>query len=247
MIHKIIVIGFVILLFIISFEIVLNTQKRNVDPNTDCLIGEPQKSIVAIIFDQSDKFENGDKENDKAKINNIIYSLSQGDRLIFIEPNTTSYFEPILIFDKCVPKQPKNSNILFDSSKELKAKWASFESSFQEKIKPSLEKISSPKSPILETLSYLNDTDYFKNTQNKSVYIFSDMIQNTEYLNFYNKIPMPEKLDFLHIPIKTFNILNVSFYISYASRRHQWKKMAEVREFWNKWFTLNGAKFIEMQ
>lgn len=222
--------------------IMVTHKSMTFDEKTGCIEGGSVTSVTAIIFDQSDEFETGDYGRSRDSVKSIVNGLSMNEKLIFVEPNASSHHEPILHYARCAPKNTEEANIFLDSPNKIEEEFNLFVDDVMNRAEPSFKRRQAAQSPILETLNFLAKRPDFSNSLKKNIYIFSDMIQNSNSLNFYKKIPRYSNIGEYEIPIENFSLSGAEVYMVYVARRDNWEKRDDVREFWRDLFSSKGAK-----
>ena len=237
---KIIVFIFSIVL-ISMISIMISNRAIITDPESGCLVGQKTDSISVILFDQSDEFEQGDYDRAKILVTKILESLKKNEKLLFLELNPKSAYEPIVLFNKCAPKNPVNVNIIIESEKKLKKEMDQFTTSFFESTEVSFKRKRANSSPILESLAYVVKRPDFVHSESKRIYIFSDMIQNSKQLNFYKRVPVSSELKNINLPIGELNFIGANVHMLYVARRSMWGGRNRIKKFWDEWFRSKGA------
>jgi hypothetical protein len=231
---KIFVGVFFVLVTTLVVAVVVMSRTVPLDDGTQCPAGHNPANVVIMLLDQSDQFEKLDIQRTQALMTRVLQSLEFGDKLVVVEPNATSSYEPAVLFERCAPKNLQRVNALFDKVKEAEDRAKAFKDAFWSGTANAFARTSAPRSPLLETFAYLVQRPDYIVAQRRSVYVFSDMLQFSDVADFYKSVPDAALAD------SRLHALRVDFrrapvFIGQVARRKLWTTRPLVAQFWDGW------------
>jgi hypothetical protein len=210
------------------------------DPATGCPKQRKVGHFVLILIDQSNQFEDADRERVRTMIDKILSSLDYADKLVAIEPNAVSAYQPTPLFERCSPKNPASVNALVDQVQSAQNATEAFKGAFWSRIEPALKRTDAQKSPLLETFSYIPRLPDFYDAERRSIHVYSDLIQYSDVANFYKKVPAVEEVDRLTEKANGLTAVPPNFrgaqvFLEQVARRDHWELRPQVDRFWDEW------------
>lgn len=221
----------------------------------DCLVSGKPHRLLLVLIDQSDPFDAVDREKViSAAVGERLNRLEQYDQVAVMTLNAEVPSKPVVLFQKCAPKNPLQGDSLLDRllnpPDATKKQWAAFQIELNAAIRRALQEDEQATTPLLETLIAVAKDPDQERAQERTFLIFSDMIQNTRWLNFYKAIPRISSARELGIPVETGFFGATSIYIHHITRYQQGNGRPrtqrpsfrrQVKEFWNAWLQDQGA------
>lgn len=226
---------------LIGFVFLTVSNSEQPIDNNNCLTNTANLTLTLILFDQSNSFEKGDKDNLTKNLEKIISLLPEYEKVIAIELSPNTPFEPNVLFEKCNPEKEYTWSIILHDVRKIQENRNKFISDFNKSINEALNRTELNKSPILESISYISQRNDFKDAKNKNIYIVSDLIQNYGSNNFYKRIPPASQITDESIKSEPISFTNTHFYFIHAVRRSDWKSRKLLRDFWENWVSMRGG------
>jgi len=153
------------------------------------------------------------------------------------------------VAQQCIPKDFKDANIYFENPAFVEKRQNQFLLKFNDAIDSLLEE-SEGKSPILETLIRVSNSESFQMHSDKPrhMLIVSDMLQNSDKYSHYRssqgtswEIFEDQMSDTIYVKVR-FNTLKVQiFYATRQNPRDRKLQTQELVDFWSKFFKNSGA------
>ncbi len=203
----------------------------------DCITHGEHESVRYVLIDRTDILD--DTANLKLFLNGVKEAIPQGERVVVaLSSDLTSNAK--IILDLVNPKES-----IWESAMKIRAAQNKIKKCFASLDKLLIEDQNETKhSAILETIDYFaklitND----KSVGGKRFYIFSDMVQNSKSISFWNQneintsesMKMAKKLDL--IP----ELKGVDIYIAGAGTGVSDIKAKTLEKFWLEYFKSAGG------
>lgn len=235
------------------------TYRRAMEVRTDeqgCLEAGRFRRQLLVLIDQSDPFDQVDRERViAASAAERLRELNQYDRVVVMTLSEDGGSTPQVWFQRCAPKSPAQGDSvterLLSPTGAAKMKWLAFQGELDAAIRQALQKDKQDVTPLLETLLAVAKDPGLRRADEWSILIFSDMIQNSRWQNFYKSIPRISKADDLGISVDSESFKNVSVYIHQITRYQEHRRKRpyqtrdfrlQVKRFWDVLLTDQGAR-----
>jgi hypothetical protein len=156
------------------------------DPDTLCAPGV-LAAHTAVVLDKTDAYTEPQSQRIAALIRKTRDDLAVGERMTIFVLDAKGEFDPRGALALCNPGRGDQANALVRNPKQIQERYeelfkAPFERIMADLVTPKV----APKSPILEALARLAQTEAFSpEVKNRHVLLVSDMLQNSALFNVY--------------------------------------------------------------
>lgn len=220
--------------------VIFTPSMEPLDEVTQCPKRRAVGHMVLILIDQSDAFEEADRERTREMIARVLGSLDYADKLVAIEPNVVRTYQPRLLFSRCSPKNPASVNPLIDRVHAAEVETKVFENAFWTSVEAALAQTDAPRSPLLETFSYISQRPDFIGAERRSIHVYSDLIQYSDVADFYRTAPTVEEADG-RLRAVPADFRGAQVFLAQVARRDIWESRPKVAEFWDAWLRAHGG------
>jgi len=93
------------------------------DPETLCRTDAPLAAHTIILVDATDRLEARHRRKLRAVLQQERARLAQYDRLTLMRINVRRPQEPSILFSRCLPRPPEETNPLFENARMTQARW----------------------------------------------------------------------------------------------------------------------------
>jgi len=150
------------------------------DADTLCRTDAPLAAHTIIIVDATDRLEPRHRRKLRAVLAQERGRLSQYDRLTIMRLNMRRPQEPTILFSKCLPRPPEQTNPLFENARLTQERW---EEDFADALESALRSASSAgrarASPIVSALRAIAaDPDYDPSIPARRLVLVSDLLEH---------------------------------------------------------------------
>lgn len=229
--------------------------KNKVDKD-GCLKATPPSQLVLVLLDQSDPFDHVDRSKVISDaVTKRLSELQQYDRIVVMTPEADRPFAPQTVFSKCVPSNPGSPRspleLLLTARKKTQNDWEVFEARLLAGVSNALQEEVQDQTPLIETFIAVAKDPELRGARKRVFLVFSDMLQNTQQLNFYVRVPHITGARDIGLPVETDFFKGTDVHIHHITRYQTGKRMAahqrpefrrRVKEFWDIWLTDQGAR-----
>lgn len=228
------------------FALSKNTDKAKLDRTTDAATNCRQNTEIpalrAVVLDRTDPWSDQQKIALKNVAAQITKELVEGQKLLLLPLDGVEAATINPQFEKCAPKNPGDASALTENAKILQQK---FKQIFTDPLTVALDKFSVEKtqkeSPIIEALQTIaKDHLSAKVSKDRTLYLFSDMMQNSSKYTFFNTANL--RADKAEQTAVTDALKGISVKIYQLPRCDVAKLQVQARQFWEAWFVARGAK-----
>lgn len=94
-----------------------------VDADTLCRTDVPLAAHTLVLVDATDRLEPRHRRKLRAVVAQERARLRQYDRLTIMRVNVRRPHEPSILFSKCLPRPPEQTNPLFENARRTQAQW----------------------------------------------------------------------------------------------------------------------------
>ena len=148
------------------------------DPETLCRTDAPLAAHTIVLVDATDRLEPRHRRKLRAVLAQERARLSQYDRLTIMRINVRRPQEPAILFSKCLPRPPEQTNPLFENARMTQARW---DEDFAGALDTALRSASSSgparASPIVAALrAVAADPDYESSIPRRRLVLVSDLL-----------------------------------------------------------------------
>ena len=150
------------------------------DPETLCRTDQPLRAHTIVLVDSTDRLESRHRRKLRSVMDQERARLSQYDRLTLMRINVRRPQEPAILFSKCLPRPPEQTNPLFENARTTQDTW---ESEFAGALDRALRRAQSGgparASPILAGLRALAaDPDFGAEVPARRIVLVSDLLEH---------------------------------------------------------------------
>ncbi len=172
-------VGFIVLMIILSFVF----TKDKLDERL-CIKNPAQPLIKnVILIDGTDAVSRQTYDAIRSQINDFVNKTPEGQLISVFEVNESSQTNLRPIFSKCKVRQQGNQ-----LNEDVKAVEKLYQEKFVKPLNEAIEKVqfASRNSPIAQSISDINLSEYLQNSPSSKLIIFSDMVEYTDKFSMYN-------------------------------------------------------------
>lgn len=150
------------------------------DPETLCRTDAPLAAHTIILVDATDRLEPRHRRKLRAVLAQERARLTQYDRLTIMRLNMRRPQEPTILFSKCLPRPPEQSNPLFENARLTQERWEEdFAGALDNAVRSAAASGRARASPIIAGLrAVAADPDYDPSTPTRRLVIVSDMLEH---------------------------------------------------------------------
>ncbi len=249
------IIGIIAIIFSIAvgggIVYLMNTQ-IDVDEVTLCPIDGAIATTVVII-DATDSFNAIQKNSIEIELNKVRSATKKHESIQIF--NITDEVGSLLIptFNACNPGSGEGANFLYENEELINKLWnENFSNPLNMALEQATLKASYASSPILESIQSVAGASFgvvHENTPKKLV-IVSDMLQNSEMINFYKGIPSFESVyqsnNLSSMSSLYLKGVDVTILMLNRPNRAELQNNTNVL-FWERYFTSQGARLVSVK
>jgi hypothetical protein len=150
------------------------------DPGTLCRTDQPVASHTIVLVDATDKLEPRHRRKLRAVLMQERARLSQFDRLTVMRLNVRNPREPSVLFSKCLPRPPEQTNPLFENARMIQQQWDDeFEHALDVALRSAASSGAGRSSPILDSVRAIAaDPDFGVEIPHRRLVLVSDLLEN---------------------------------------------------------------------
>ncbi|HRP10740.1 MAG TPA: hypothetical protein PLK37_06895 [Terricaulis sp.] len=150
------------------------------DPETLCRTDAPLAAHTIILVDSTDRLEPRHKRRLRAVLGQERARLGQYERLTLMRLSARRPQEPAILFSRCLPRPPEQTNPLFENARHTQARW---DADFAEALERALGRASAggaaQRSPILAGLRAIAaDPDFDPLIPRRRLVLVSDLLEH---------------------------------------------------------------------
>jgi len=150
------------------------------DAETLCRTDAPLGAHTIVLVDSTDRLEARHRRKLRAVLAQERARLTQYDRLTIMRINVRRPQEPSILFSRCLPRPPEQTNPLFENARMVQAAW---DEDFAEALESALRSASSggPQraSPIVAALrAVAADPEFGAEIPNRRLVLMSDLLEH---------------------------------------------------------------------
>lgn len=150
------------------------------DPQTLCRTDQPIAAHTIVLVDATDRLEPRHRRKLRAVLLQERARLSQYDRLTLMRLNVRNPREPNVLFSKCLPRPPEQTNPLFENARMAQQHWdEDFQHALDTAMRSAASRGPAPASPILQSLRAIAaDPDFGIEIPHRRLVLVSDLLEN---------------------------------------------------------------------
>jgi hypothetical protein len=150
------------------------------DAETLCRTDAPLGAHTIVLVDSTDRLEARHRRKLRAVLAQERVRLGQYDRLTIMRINVRRPQEPAILFSRCLPRPPEETNPLFENARMVQAAW---DEDFAQALESALRSASSggPQraSPIVAGLrAVAADPDFGADIPRRRLVLMSDLLEH---------------------------------------------------------------------
>lgn len=150
------------------------------DAETLCRTDAPLSAHTIVLVDSTDRLEARHRRKLRAVLAQERARLGQFDRLTIMRINARRPQEPAILFSRCLPRPPEQTNPLFENARMLQAAW---DEDFAGALESALRSASSDgpqrASPIVAALrAVAADPDFGAEIPRRRLVLISDLLEH---------------------------------------------------------------------
>jgi hypothetical protein len=149
------------------------------DPTTLCRTDIPLGRHTIVLVDATDRLEPRHRRKLRAVLAQEREHLAQYDRLTVMRLNVRHPQEPTILFSKCLPRPPEQTNPLFENARMTQERWDDeFEHALDGALRSAQAGGPAHDSPILASLRAIAaDPDYGAEIPHRRLVLVSDLLE----------------------------------------------------------------------
>jgi len=150
------------------------------DPETLCRTDAPLAAHTIVLVDSTDRLEPRHKRKLRAVLAQERARLGQYDRLTLLRLNARRPQEPAILFSRCLPRPPEQTNPLFENARHTQARWdADFAGALERALGRASAGAGAQRSPILAGLRAIAaDPDFDPLIPRRRLVLVSDLLEH---------------------------------------------------------------------
>ena len=238
----------VLVMLVVGFFIIKEyINKQDIDEATNC----PKDGVSyhkAILIDTSSQYNPVQISWIKNQLKRIINRTEKNEKISIYVVGGGNYHENLLpLQSRCNPGNPSGANPLTENKFLLEEDWKKkFFKPIEKEFNKLLDSETEGPSPIMEMIQTISIAAFQneKTSTKKKLFIFSDMLQNSEkahhYKSGFNFQKFSESAEYL--TVRT-DLTGVTIKVLYIRRRgaEKFQKGTAHAKFWQEYFNSMGA------
>lgn len=150
------------------------------DAETLCRTDAPLAAHTIILVDATDRLEGRHRRKLRAVLAQERGRLAQYDRLTVMRLNVRRPQEPAILFSKCLPRPPEQTNPLFENARLVQARWdEDFAAALDRALRGAAAGGTARASPIIAGLrAAAADPDYDAAIPRRRLVLVSDLLEH---------------------------------------------------------------------
>lgn len=219
------------------------------DPETLCRTDQPLGAHTIILVDATDRLETRHRRKLRAVLAQERARLAQFDRLTIMRINVRRPQEPSILFSKCLPRPPEQTNPFFENARMVQQRW---DEDFAEALDGALRSASASgparASPIIAGLrAVAADPDYDSAIPHRRLVLVSDLLEHdpqgfslyvsgADYAQWRAQSPT-DPPDFAHIDLRI---------VPLDRPDHAEQQAAALERFWPSFFDAADVQTVSI-
>lgn len=150
------------------------------DPETLCRTDAPIGAHTIILVDSSDRLEQRHRRKLRAVLAQERARLAQYERLTLMRIDWRRPQEPSILFSKCLPRPPENTNPLYENARAVQARWdTDFAAALEQASRSAQDGGPQRASPIVAALrAAAADPDFGAEIPRRRLVLISDLLEH---------------------------------------------------------------------
>jgi hypothetical protein len=149
-------------------------------PETLCRVDQPLAAHTIILVDSTDRLEPRHRRKLRAVLDQERARLAQYERLTVMRLNARAPQEPTILFSKCLPRPPDQTNPLFENARHVQARWDNdFGAALDRALRSATSAGRAQSSPLLAGLrAVAADAEFGAEIQHRRLVLVSDLLEH---------------------------------------------------------------------
>lgn len=150
------------------------------DPETLCRTDAPLAAHTIILVDATDRLEARHRRKLRAVLAQERARLSQHERLTLMRLNVRRPQEPSILFSRCLPRPPEQTNPLFENARMTQARWdQDFAGALDRALRSASATGTASASPIVAGVRAIAaDPDFGAEIPRRRLVLVSDLLEH---------------------------------------------------------------------
>ncbi len=150
------------------------------DAETLCRTDAPLAAHTIILVDATDRFETRHRRKLRAVLDQERARLNQFERLTVMRLNARRPQEPSILFSKCLPRPPEQTNPLFENARHVQERWdEEFGAALDRAMRRASSAGAAQNSPLLSGLrAVAADPDFDPAIPRRRLVLVSDLLEH---------------------------------------------------------------------
>ncbi|MEZ5995523.1 MAG: hypothetical protein R3C25_07185 [Hyphomonadaceae bacterium] len=153
-----------------------------IDQETLCRTDAPLSAHTIILVDSTDRLEARHRRKLRAVLAQERARLGQFERLTLMRINVRRPQEPTILFSKCLPRPPEQTNPLFENARIAQERWdEDFAAALDSALRSAQSGGSQRASPIIAALrAVAADPDFGAEIASRRLVLVSDLLEHNQ-------------------------------------------------------------------
>lgn len=150
------------------------------DETTLCRTDAPLAAHTIVLVDSTDQFEPRHRRKLRAVLDQERARLAQFERLTVLRLSARRPQEPSILFSKCLPRPPEETNPLFENARITQERWdADFGAALDRALRSATSSGAAQTSPLLAGVrAVAADPDFGQEIPHRRLVIISDLLEH---------------------------------------------------------------------
>ncbi len=219
------------------------------DAETLCRTDAPLNAHTIILVDATDRLEPRHRRKLRAVLAQERGRLSQYDRLTVMRLNMRRPREPAILFSKCLPRPPEQTNPLFENARVVQARWdEEFAVALDDAVRAAASSGTARASPIIAGLrAVAADPDYDAAIPRRRLVLVSDLLEHdpegfslyvsTSNYSSWRAQAANDPPDFAHVDLRI---------VPLDRPDHAAEQTAALEQFWPAFFDAADVRSVSI-
>lgn len=149
-------------------------------PDTLCRVDQPLAAHTIVLVDATDRLEPRHRRKLRAVLDQERARLGQYERLTIMRLSARRPQEPAILFSKCLPRSPEQTNPLFENARHVQERWdADFGAALDRALRSASSSGAAQRSPLLAGMrAVAADPDFGAEVPRRRLVLVSDLLEH---------------------------------------------------------------------
>jgi hypothetical protein len=218
------------------------------DPETLCRTDAPIAAHTIVVIDSTDRLEPRHRRKLRAVADQERARLAQYERLTLMRLNARRPQEPTILFSKCLPRPPDETNPLFENPRLAQERWdTAFASALSSALRSAQQGGAGRASPILAGLrAVAADPDFGAEIPRRRLVLMSDLLEHDPGGFSLYAEDATYALWRAGDPTGPADFANIDVRIAPLDRPDHAARQATALQFWNAYVDEADAKSVSI-